>query len=252
MDRRVALIIGGSAGLGLASAQALVKNGFAVKIAGRDTERLKRAQDSIGKGCIGTIKLDMANDAEISQFCLQDISSPDVLILNAGGPPPGPALGLNQADLEIAMQVHLYSSIRLVNWAVPSMVRKKFGRIVGITSITAKSPVENMALSNIVRGATQNWLKTLSREVASSGVTVNMALPGYTLTSRLDELFDKQSLATSQAREQIESKIISQIPAGRFGRPEEFGQLVSFLCSDSASFITGQAIAADGGWTKGI
>ncbi len=249
---KTALIIGGSSGLGLASAHSLIKNEISVRIVGRNEQSLLRAKNTLSKGCLETISLDMTIDSQIEKFCSSNANYPDVLILNAGGPPPGPAFKMDRLELEKSLQAHLYSNMRLADWALPRMIEKGFGRIVAITSITAKSPVENMAVSNTVRGAVQNWLKTLSREVAARGVTVNCALPGYTRTDRVEDLFNEQANRTGKSRQEIESKILSQIPMARLGEPREFGDLVSFLCSDGASFITGQAIAVDGGWTQGI
>ena len=249
---RNALVVGGSSGLGLASAQAILNNGDSVCIVGRQEDRLQDAKNCLGVSNVETAIFDMSVDSEVQQFCSTNQNHPDILVLNAGGPPPGPCQNLSRTELEKAIQTHLYSSIRLVDWALPKMIENKFGRIVAITSITAKSLLESMALSNIVRGAVQNWLKTLSREIAAHGITVNCALPGYTMTSRIDELFSLQSKSSGRSRDEIETKILAQIPAKRFGNPNEFGEVVGFLCSERSSFVTGQAIAIDGGWTQGV
>lgn len=248
MNKKTALILGGSSGLGLASAVSIAKQGYSVQIVGRNPMKLTEAQHLIGDACVRVHELDLSEDAQVEEFCKTTPPSFDAIVLNGGGPPSGKASNIDQRELAKSFQIHLYSSMRLADWLLPSMSENKFGRIVGITSITAKSPVANMAISNTVRGAVQNWLKTLAVEVASSGVTVNSVLPGYTMTSRLDELFG----SSGAERSKVESAILNQVPMSRFGEPSEFGETVAFLCSEAASYITGQAIAVDGGWTKGL
>ena len=167
----------------------------------------------------------------------------DILVTNTGGPPSGKIEMFRQEDWDHAYQNLLLSVVGLVNGFLPGMKKQKWGRIISITSMAVKQPVNNLVLSNSVRASVVGLMKTLSNELAIDNITVNNVMPGYTETERLNELI-KADPTFSNAK--------SEIPMGRFGKPEEFAAAVCFLASERASYITGQSLAVDGGWIKGL
>lgn len=168
---------------------------------------------------------------------------------NSSGPATGSIEESCNEDYLKAFESHLFTSNEIVQAVTPQMKKNGGGRVVNIISVTARIPLENMVVSNTLRGAMLNWSKTLSKEMAKHNITVNNVLPGYTLTERLEEVISGVSSNLNITKDEYANKIISQIPMGRFGKPEEIGAVVAFLLSDEASFITGASIPVDGGWT---
>jgi 3-oxoacyl-[acyl-carrier protein] reductase len=243
IEGKRAAVAAGSAGLGLGAARALVAAGAKVVICGRDTARLEAAVDRLGPGASSMVA-DVGNAAGATAFvegASERLGGLDILVTNAGGPPPG-----NFADTPVeaylpALELNLVSTVAMCKAAVPAMQQQGWGRVVAITSITVRQPNEYLMLSNTARAGATGFLKTLALEVASDGVTVNSVQPGYHATGRLAELPVEDSDA-----------IIAGIPAGRMGEADDLGQLVAFLCSASANFITGAAIPVDGGAYRGL
>lgn len=250
---KVALIAAGSAGLGLAVATALAQEGARVAICGRDQGRLNAAAQAI-KTAGGqeplTVMADVAVSEEARRFvdeAAAHFGRVDILITNAGGPPSGEFLDLDEAAWRKGVDLTLMSAVNLCYAAVPHLRQAGGGRIIAITSVSVKQPLRNLTLSNSIRAAVVGLTKTLSIELAPHNILVNSVLPGWTRTQRVDELMDARASKQGAPREQIESGIVGDIPLKRMGEPEEFAAVVTFLASERASYVTGVAIPVDGG-----
>jgi 3-oxoacyl-[acyl-carrier protein] reductase len=182
--------------------------------------------------------------SDISQ--LEDVWG---LVNNSSGPLTSLAENASRGEYLKALETHLFASDELVKAILPSLKKNTGGRIVNIVSVTARIPLENLIVSNTIRGAMLNWSKTLSKELGQYNITVNNVLPGYTETERLTEVIDGVSTKMGIAKNDYSKKLIDQIPLGRFGRPEEISSVISFLLSEKASFVNGASIPVDGGWT---
>ena len=226
-----------SQGLGFASARALVGEGARVAICGRSKERIEEAAARLGTGAIPLVA-DVSTPEGARRFVVEArdaLGGLDVLVTNAGGPPPGNFATTPFEAYSPALALNLLSVVAMCQEAVPGMQAQRFGRIVAITSISVRQPIPNLILSNTARAGATGFLKTLAREVAGDGVTVNSLQPGSHATERLLSLYPDTETAAAG------------VPTGELGRPEDFGAAVAFLCSDSARFITGAAIPVDGG-----
>jgi 3-oxoacyl-[acyl-carrier protein] reductase len=234
---RRAAVAAASKGLGFASARALAAEGARVAICGRSKETIEDAAARIGEGAIPLVA-DVSTPEGARQFVVDArhaLGGLDVLVTNAGGPPAGNFETTAFEAYSPALALNLLSVVAMCQEAVPGMRAQRFGRVVAITSISVRQPIPNLILSNTARAGATGFLKTLAREVARDGVTVNSVQPGSHATDRLLGLYDDPAAATRG------------VPAGELGRPEDFGAVVAFLCSDPARFITGAAIPVDGG-----
>ena len=176
----------------------------------------------------------------------------DILVTNAGGPP---AANFDQANLDLfrkAFELNALSAIGMAKLVLPGMRQQKWGRIINITSVSVKQPIEGLILSNTVRAGLTGWAKTVATEVAADGVTVNNVAPGYTLTERQEELARARSEAMGKTKEEIIATWATQGPMGRIGKPEEIAAAVAFLASERASYITGITLQVDGGWVRSL
>lgn len=255
---RVALVAASSQGLGLAVAEELAAEGAKLVMCARGEETLRKACDSIIErsdvevlGVTGD--LSVTDDIErIVGEGIERFGRIDILVTNSGGPPAGTFYSIRREDWDAATRGLLNSVIDLTRLVLPGMKERGWGRILNVTSIAAKQPVDNLMLSNSVRAAVTGFAKTLANEVARFGVTVNNILPGYTATERVEDLArtlaEREGIAASDIRARWES----EIPMRRLGRPEEFAALAAFLVSDRASYITGSSIAVDGGWIRSL
>lgn len=254
---RVALVAAGSKGLGFAVAQELAREGASVSICARGQEALDAAVADIraAGGTAHGITADVSRLDDIARIVADTeraFGPIDIVVTNSGGPKSGKFESLTADDWDSATNVLLRSAVTLTRAVLPGMRARKWGRILNITSIAAKQPVDGLMLSNSLRAAVIAFAKTLANEVASDGVTVNNLLPGYTRTERVIDL--SQQIA---ARESIEESSVyarweAEIPMRRIGEPREFAALAAFLASERASYITGQSIAVDGGWIKNL
>lgn len=254
---RIALVTGASSGLGFAAARALARRGARLAIASRGGEKLEAARDRLaGEGAeVIAVAADVREAdslAHLAEETGRRLGPVDVLVANGGGPPAKPAAEVTDEDWQVAIPLTLLFVPRLCRLVLPGMRERRWGRIVALNSISARQPIPNLALSNALRPAVLGYLKTLSQEVAAEGVTVNAVLPGYTRTARQEELAAAAAARTGRPREEIVAGWIGNTPIGRMAEPEEIGEVVAFLCSPAASYVTGQAIAVDGGYWRGL
>ena len=239
---RTALVTGASSGLGLASAEALAGEGANVAMLARRRDALEREADRIGALAIrGDVTI--PNDLERAvETTVRAFGGLDVLVWNAGGPPPGTGTQVTPESLEQALELMVQPAVRLVALCLPQLERSPGGRIVAITSLAAKEPTAHLALSNTLRPAVSGWFKTLARELGPRGITVNCVAPGRIATARLDELYP----------EGPGDDDLADIPLGRWGEPRELGDVVCFLASERARYVSGQTIVVDGGLQRSL
>jgi 3-oxoacyl-[acyl-carrier protein] reductase len=233
---RTAAVAAGTAGLGYASAAALCEAGVQVVICGRDRARVDDAVSRLGKNARGVVA-DVATANGATAFVAQAgdlLGHIDILVANGGGPKP-------VEDYAPAVEQSLLASVAMCHAAVPSMRERKWGRVVAITSIAVRQPIANLMLSNTARAGLTGFLKTLAREVAGDGVTVNSVQPGVHATDRVTQVYGAQPDASALG-----------IPAGIIGDPADFGRIVAFLCSESSRFVTGVHLPVDGGAYAGL
>ena len=250
LNGKTALVLGASRGLGAAISLMLAKEGVKVTSVARNTSSIEEWSKNFS---IVPFKSDLTDTNSLGNLIsfLSD-KHIDILVNNCGGPIAGPANGQKIEVWEKAFKSMASPMFSITNELLPKMVSNKWGRIITIGSSGIEQPIPNLALSNGIRGAIAGWSKSLANEVAGDGVTVNMVLPGRISTDRLRELDEGKAKRTGMSLEEVEKDAKSTIPAGRYGKPEEFASVVTFLASDSASYITGSMIRVDGGLTKGL
>lgn len=251
---KVALVAGASRGLGFGVAQALAREGALVSIASRDEAAIQSAASVIGRDVLATA-LDVRSDTGIQQWTqatIKRFGGIDLLFTNSGGPPAGPAISFDDAMWQDAVNLLLFSTIRMVRATVPSMQSRGGGAILMSTSSSVKEPIPNLGLSTVLRAAVSALAKTLSLELASSKIRVNQIIPGRIDTDRvrhLDEINAKrQNITTDEAKLRAESAI----PMGRYGDSEEFGRVAAFLLSNATGYVTGATLQVDGGMIKSV
>lgn len=255
---KVALVAASSRGLGRAVAMELAGEGARVAMCARGEEALRAAADDIQRATgadVLAVPADLGLPADVARVAAAArarFGGIDILVTNTGGPPAGPFESHAPEAWETAVRQNLGSVLELTRTVLPEMKGRGWGRIVNVTSIAVKQPVDNLILSNAVRAAVTGFARTLANEVAVHGVTVNNVMPGYTRTDRVTELAARNAAqrGTSPAAE-IE-RWEREIPMRRLGEPAEFAALVAFLCSARASYITGTSIPVDGGWIRSL
>jgi 3-oxoacyl-[acyl-carrier protein] reductase len=255
---KVALVVAGSRGLGRAVAEELAAEGAKISICARDEKVLTEAASAIASEFDAHVlaipaSVESNDDIErVVQSTLDRFDHIDILVTNAGGPPAGRFDQLTIEQWEKATQLTLYSAIQFARLVLPGMKSRKWGRILNITSIAVKQPVDNLILSNSLRAGVTGFARTLANEVAAEGVTVNNILPGYTRTERLEELAGMMAEKLGITADQFRAKWEAEIPMRRLGEPKEFAALAAFLVSERASYITGTSVQVDGGWIKSL
>lgn len=255
---RSALICGASAGLGYAVAEALAREGAKVAINARTPSDLRAAAEKLHRDTGAEIlplpaDVSVPDDAvRITQSAVRQFGQLDIVLANAGGPPPGPFLSHDDATWVRALETNLLSTASLFRTALPGMIERKWGRLLVITSLSALEPIPGLILSSAARAGVLGLVKALSDEVAPQGVTVNAICPGMFGTARLSHLWEARAKASGLSVKEEESKALKAIPAGRLGLPAELGAFATFLASEQGAFITGQSIRIDGGQGRGI
>lgn len=255
---KVALVTASSRGLGKAVALRLAQEGAHVAICARGEEDLARAADEI-RGAIGQRVLAVPADVSAAgaadalvEATLDEFGRLDILVVNAGGPPPGKFLDFTPQDWENIVQLTLMSAVRLCRAAAPVLKEQDGGTILFMTSITVKQPLPNLVFSNSLRLAVTGLMKTLTDELAPSGVRVNAICPGWTRTARVNQLLEDRAQRAGTTVQAEAGKVSANIPLGRMGTPEEFATVAAFLVSEAASFVNGVNLLVDGGMYRGM
>jgi 3-oxoacyl-[acyl-carrier protein] reductase len=255
---RVALVAAASKGIGFATALELAREGARVFLCSRDEARASEAAQKIHNetgATVAGVAADVTDEQAAERFvnvARQQAGRIDILVTNAGGPR---TTTFADADLDMfrkAFELNALSAIRLAKLVLPGMAAQKWGRIINITSVSVKQPIDGLLLSNTIRAGLTGWAKTVSTEVAADNVTVNNVAPGYTLTERQDELAQAQGRALGKAKEEMIAMWASQVPMRRLASAGEIGAAVAFLASERASCITGVTLQVDGGWVRSL
>lgn len=242
---RTAAVAGASSGLGLASARALAAEGVRVAICGRDRSRVEAAAATVD-GAVPLVADVSTTDgaAGFVAAATEALGHVDILVPNAGGPPPGTFASTPLAAYGPALELNLLSTVAMCEAAVPAMCERGWGRVVAITSVSVRQPIPQLILSNTARAGVTAFLKTLALEVADRGVTVNSVQPGLHATDRARHLYGDDPASQASAA--------AGVPTGSFGDPDDFGAVVAFLCSAQARFVVGAALPVDGGTYRGL
>lgn len=243
LSGRTAAVAAGTAGLGLGTAKALASEGVRVVVCGRDLARLNNAVDEIGHQAIG-VQCDVSTELGARKFvqhAISELGHVDILIANGGGPPPGGFAHTEFGAYSEALQQNLLSVVAMCQEAITGMQERRWGRVVAITSVSVRQPIDNLILSNTARAGVTGFLKTLAREVAKDGITVNSLQPGTHATDRITQLYGVHL-----------DTVATTVPAGFIGDADDFGKIAAFMCSDAAKFMTGVQLHVDGGSYAGL
>ncbi len=253
-----ALVLGGSQGIGRASANELAALGADVTVLSRSRDVLEEVVAALPRTHQGQrhgfVAADMHEHAELRSRveALSNGSDVHILVNNTGGPPSGPALSATLDDFRIAFNQHLMAAHIVVQALLPGMQRGGYGRIINVISTSVKEPIRNLGVSNTIRGAVANWSKTLAAELGGFGITVNNVLPGYTRTGRLEQIIDDRVRASGKDRTAVAAGMLSSVPLQRFGEAAEIAAVIAFLATPAAGYVSGINIPVDGGRTQSL
>lgn len=256
LKNKVALVAAASRGLGRAVAEELAAEGTSLILCARGAEALNETTKNIEhttSASVIAVPADLAIAEDIVKVVdsgLQRFGRIDILVTNAGGPPAGQFETLDREAWEAATRLTLHSVLELTRHVLPGMKERRWGRILNITSIAVKQPVDNLILSNSLRAAVTGFARTLANEVATWGITVNNIMPGYTRTERVEHLAKVMADKEGISPEEFIGRWEREIPMRRLGEPKEFAALAAFLVSERASYITGTSVPVDGGWIR--
>jgi len=256
---KIAIVGGSSKGIGLAAARSLARDGSKVTLVARHGDELQTAssklQLEVGGNAVLAVVGDLSDPADIQSVFDATIARwgrVDIIVNNIGGPPPGELMDFTDGQWQSAFDLNFSSAMRMNRLVLPGMIERQHGRIIAVLSKTIKEPEDRLGLSTVARSALSSYSKLLAQEVAGNGITVNNVLPGSVATDRLHSVIGMQAKANSRSIAEQEVFRLASVPAGRFGDPAELGDLIAFLASARAGFITAQNIAADGGQIKGL
>ena len=257
LDGRKVLVVGASRGLGKAIAIAFAEEGCHVIAAARSVDKIKTWRAALSPELAARVvikPLDLADTSGIDMLAAELLGAGgvDILINNCGGPAPGTALAAKPEAWDAAFSSMASSVFRLTGHLIAPMIERGFGRIITIGSSGIEQPIANLALSNGVRAAVAGWSKSLASEVAKHGVTVNMVLPGRVDTERVQSLDASRADREKRSLAEVQIASAAEIPAGRYGKPEEFAAVAVFLASEPAAYVTGSMIRVDGGLIKSV
>lgn len=251
---RRALVLGGTRGIGFGIAKAFAESGAKVVLTGRSLDVATESAKAAGRGVKG-LALDTGNLKQVDKVFARAeklLGGIDILVLNSGGPPAGPAKGVASEVWETNWRSMFVGLVRMADHALPGMVERKFGRIMSVVSSGVIQPIPNLGISNAIRPAIIGWGKTLSNEVGIHGITVNAIAPGRIQTDRIEALDKGAAERLGKSQDQIRADAMSKIPVGRYGTPEEFAAVATLLASDSGAFITGSVLRVDGGQISNV
>lgn len=258
LQDKVAVVLASSKGMGLATARALAREGCRLAMIARGKPDLERGALQIeGETGRPVFRLagDVAKAADRTRFLgavRRKLGTPDVLVVNSGGPPPGAPLELSEKDFDDAYRSTLKIAVDWMRACAPAMVRQRWGRLLAIESTSVKEPIDGLTLSNTMRAGVVGFCRSLAREVAAHNVTVNVVCPGRILTDRLRALAGIKGQKTGASVDEVLRSMAAEIPAGRIGAPEDFAAVVAFLASEPAKYVTGSVVAVDGGLLRGV
>jgi 3-oxoacyl-[acyl-carrier protein] reductase len=258
IEGKIALVTAATKGLGRACAEELSQEGCRVALSARTAADVERVAKEISARTGNEVRgfvADMAKEADIARLLEEvrkTLGDPDICVCNAGGPPPGNFASIKPEQFQAAFELSTMSSIRLTYAVMPAMAKKRWGRIVYITSVAVKQPIPFILLSNTARAGLAGFMKTVAREVAATGVTLNAVLPGTHDTDRVRQTALTRAKTEGITVEQALDAQAKNNPMQRLGRPDELAGMVAFLCSDRAGFITGENVLIDGGGYAGI
>ena len=252
-----ALVLASTRGLGLGIGTKLAEEGAHVLLSGRSRDKLERAVATIREagGKADFVEADLTDPGVVDTLAAavaEKLGGIDILVNNTGGPPGGPVAGATVDAFVQAFTRHLLANQVLAQAVLPGMQAAGWGRIVNVVSTSVREPIPGLGVSNTTRGAVAAWAKTLSREVAPQGITVNNVLPGFTETGRIAQIVGDRARTTGKSEQQVAEGMKATVPAARFARPEEIAAAIAFLCSPAAGYISGVSLAVDGGRMQSI
>jgi 3-oxoacyl-[acyl-carrier protein] reductase len=251
MQGKTAVVCGSTAGIGKATAMELAASGATVILLARNEEKLKLTLSELPGSGHSYAVADFSNPTQVAEVAarIAETNKVHILVNNTGGPAAGPAHTAETHAFLEAFQLHLINNHNLVQAFIPGMKVAGYGRIINVISTSVKVPLPNLGVSNTIRGAVGNWSKTLANELAGFGITVNNVLPGATETERLSSIIENKSIKTATHADDVKAEMLHEIPAKRFGKPQEVANAICFLASDKAAYINGTNVVVDGGRT---